>query len=401
MTAWPAPAPALGAAHRALHHLLDAWRSVTRRELAAFAALGWLFGVVDLSALTEVQPAQQTWALFWRLLMSPVIGALVLMLAWLPADRTPMDSPRRVASLAWACMVGSAAAVGAMWAAIDLFDWPTLWELCEPKCKTRLPASLLFAGDFLSVLLPGGMAVGVMELWRRHRRAETDLQAALHEHDALARRAMAARLAALQAQVEPQFLFDVLVDIEQQYAGDLAQGNAGPPHVSLSPSGGEPDAARPRARSEDAAAQLERLINHLRVALPRLRDNNATTLEGEAALLGSYLALWQGLYRQTMPLGTDWPAELKGERMPAMLLLPLLQRALRLAAPWPHAVCLKARRQAGRLLVELRVGQPGLCGDDAELTAQRERLQVLAGHSAQLRCESEGQSTCFTLDLPP
>ncbi len=373
MTAWPAPAPALGGASRALRHLLDAWRSVTRRELAAFAALGWLFGVVDLSALTEVQPAQQTWALFWRLLMSPVISALVLMLAWLPADRTPMDSPRRVASLGWACVVGSAAAVGAMWAAIDLFGWPTLWELCEPKCKTPMPAGLLFVGDFLSVLLPGGMAVGVLELWRRHRRAETDLQAALHEHDVLARRAMAARLAALQAQVEPQFLFDVLVDIEQQYAGEL---------------------------SADAAAQLERLINHLRVALPRLRDNNATTLEAEAALLGSYLALWQGLHRQTMPLGTDWPVELKGERMPAMLLLPLLQRALRLAEPWPHAVCLKARRTAGRLRVELRVGQPGLCGDDAELAAQRERLQVLVGDDARLLCESQANATCFTLELP-
>ena len=373
MTAWPAPAPALGGAGHALRHLLNAWRSVTRRELAAFAALGWLFGVVDLSALTEVQPAQQTWALFWRLLMSPVISALVLMLAWLPADRTPMDSPRRVASLGWACAAGSAAAVGAMWAAIDLFGWPTLWELCEPKCKTPMPAGLLFVGDFLSVLLPGGMAVGVLELWRRHRRAETDLQAALHEHDVLARRAMAARLAALQAQVEPQFLFDVLVDIEQQYAGEL---------------------------SADAAAQLERLINHLRVALPRLRDNNATTLEAEAALLGSYLALWQGLHRQTMPLGTDWPVELKGERMPAMLLLPLLQRALRLAEPWPHAVCLKARRTAGRLRVELRVGQPGLCGDDAELAAQRERLQVLVGDDARLLCESQANATCFTLELP-
>lgn len=374
MTAWPAPAPALGgAAARALRHLLDAWRSVTRRELAAFAALGWLFGVLDLSALTEVQPAQQTWALFWRLLMSPVISALVLMLAWLPADRTPMDSPRRVASLGWACVAGSAAAVGALWAAIDLFHWPTMWDLCEPKCKTPLPASLLFAGDFLSVLLPGAMAVGVLELWRRRRRAETDLQAALHEHDVLARRAMAARLAALQAQVEPQFLFDVLVDIEQQYASEPPSG---------------------------AAAQLERLIDHLRVALPRLRDNNATTLEAEAALLGSYLALWQGLHRQAMPLRTDWPAELKGERMPAMLLLPLLQRALRLAAPWPHAVCLKARRAAGRLQLELRVGQPGLCGDDAELAAQRERLQVLVGDGARLHCNSLADATCFTLELP-
>ncbi|MFO1340576.1 MAG: histidine kinase [Burkholderiaceae bacterium] len=388
MTARPLPAPALGGTARALRHLVGAWRSVTWRELAAFAALGWLFGVVDLSALTEVKAAQQTWALFWRLLMSPVISALVLMLAWLPADRLPMDHPRRLAGLCWACAVGSAAAVGAMWAAIELFHWPTLWELCDPKCKTPMPAGLLFVGDFLSVLLPGGMAVGVLELWRRHRRAETDLQAALHEHDVLARRAMAARLAALQAQVEPQFLFDVLVDIEQQYAGELAPGHAGP------------GAAGPRGPSEDAAAQLERLINHLRVALPRLRDNNATTLEAEAALLGSYLALWQGLHRQAVPLATDWPVELKGERMPAMLLLPLLQRALRLAAAWPHAVGLKARRQAGRLQVELRVGQPGLCGDDAELAAQRERLQVLVSSGARLHCESLPDATCFTLELP-
>ena len=59
----------------------------------------------------------------------------------------------------------------------------------------------------------------------------------------------------MQAQVEPHFLFDVLVDVQQQYA--LGQGEA-------------------------AAEQMERLIHHLRVALPRLREQNVTTLDAEA-----------------------------------------------------------------------------------------------------------------------
>ncbi|MBT9596948.1 MAG: histidine kinase [Vitreoscilla sp.] len=373
MTSWASRAALHPEPGGALRQLYAAWRSLHWRELAAFATLGLLYGVVDLSALSELKHAEQTWPLFWRLLLSPVICSLVLMLAWLPADRSPVQAPHRSAALIWATVLGSAAAAGVMWSLTAAGLWPSWADLCAPKCKAPPPAVLLLVSDFLGVLLPGAMAIGVVELWRRRRHAEMALQGALHEHDALARRAMAARLAAVQAQVEPHFLFDVLVDIEQQYAGAAPAG---------------------------AADQLDRLIAHLRVALPRLRENNVTTLDAEATLLGSYLALWQGLHGESIAYRTDWASGLGSRQMPAMLLLPLLQRALRLATPCPSAMALRAEALPGGLRVALMIAQTGLCGDDVELDAQRERLRVLAGEGAKLQCESIDGATTFTLELP-
>jgi len=261
-------------------------------------------------------------------------------------------------------------------------DWlglPTLEELCAPKCQPqKLPIWQRFTGDFLSILLPGGLAIGVVEMLRRRWRSQAQLQQLLQEQAALGRQAMAARLAAMQAQVEPRFLFDVLVDVQQQYA--LGQ-------------------------SDRAAEQLERLIHHLRAALPRLREHNVTTLDAEAALLGSYLALRQGLQHQPVELVDELPAELRGASLPAMLLLPLLQRALRLApAGLPPRVVLRAQRgtlaNPMALQVFLQISATGLCGDDAELTAHRERLQVLTSDAAGLKCHDIDGTTRFTLTLP-
>jgi hypothetical protein len=373
MTAWASDSPLAPAAAGPARHLLSAWRSLTWRELAAFAAFGWLFGVVDLSWLPELKQGEPTWPVFWRLLLGPIISSLVLMLAWLPADRSPAQSPRRVATLSWATAIGSVAAASVIWGLDALAVWPTAFDLCAPKCDHMPPAPLRFAADVLGMLLPAAMVVGVVELWRRRRCAETALHHALHEHNLLARQAMAARLAAMQAQVEPHFLFDALVDIEHRYAG---------------------------AAPAEAAAQLDRLITHLRVALPRLRENNVTTLDAESALLDSYLALWQGLHRRNIGYRADWPADMGHQRLPAMLLLPLLQRALRLATPCPAAISLTASPRFGDLRVTLTIAQTGLCGDDAELNAQRDRLRVLAGDRATLACESTDTTTTFTLDLP-
>ena len=358
-----------------LGHVLQAWRSVRWYELAGFVALGLLYGAVDLSGLADVKHLEQPWPLFWRLLLSPPICTLVLLLAWLPADRSDPTHPQRNQRLMLAAVLGSIIAVPLLWGVTELAQWPTWQDLCEEsKCKIQLTLMQRFSADFLSVLLPSALSLALIEMLRRRWRSEAMLQTLLGEQASLSRQAMAARLAAMQAQVEPQFLFNVLVDVQQQYA--LAQGEA-------------------------AAEQLERLIHHLRVALPRLRDQNVTTLDAEAALLGSYLSLRQGLERRPVQFDDALPPTLRSVTLPAMLLLPLLQRALRLApGGLPERIALTAWRNVGALGIRLTVSAPGLCGDDADLAAQRERLQVLAGDRACLRCEADEHSTRFTLELP-
>ena len=52
------------------------------------------------------------------------------------------------------------------------------------------------------------------------------------------------------------------------------------------------------------------------------------------------------------------------------------------------------------LQVFLQISATGLCGDDAELTAHRERLQVLTSDAAGLKCHDIDGTTRFTLTLP-
>lgn len=372
----PAVGPATGrGAAAGLHHLIASWRSVRWYELGGFLALGLLYGVVDLAALADVKHIDDPWPLFWRLLLSPPICTVVLLLVWLPADRSEPGHRLRNQRLMLAAVLGSLISVPLLWGIGDLAGWPTWQDLCtEPKCKTPLSIKQRFAADFLYTLLPSSLSLALIEMLRRRWRSEAMLQSLLNEQAALGRQAMASRLAAMQAQVEPRFLFEVLVDVQQQYA---------------------------LGRGEAAAEQLERLIHHLRVALPRLRDQNVTTLDAEAALLGSYLGLRRGLERRPVEFDDRLPAALRATPLPAMLLLPLLQRALRLAqGELPRRIELTAWRRVGTLGLCLTVSAPGLCGDDADLAAQRNRLQVLAGDAARLHCEEDAHATRFTLELP-
>jgi LytS/YehU family sensor histidine kinase len=87
-----------------------------------------------------------------------------------------------------------------------------------------------------------------------------------------------------------------------------------------------------------------------------------------------------------------------------MLLLPLVQRAMRVAqresGRVPERVELVIKRHGAELGVLLRIEAGGLCSDDPELARVRERLAGLYAGRAEMRCH--GQSGCseFVLRVP-
>jgi hypothetical protein len=358
-----------------LAHLWAAWRSLRPQELGWFTLMGLLYGLIDLGAMSYVGDDPRWLPALTRQLFSPVIVTLVLMLFWLPATRSSWEHPRRFWRLGVATLLGSLAATLFLWALVDLLAWPSIGDLIrarkgETEGGGRHLAILL--GDSLSVFIPSALTVALFEVMARRERTQARLQTLLHEQRVMARRAMASRLAAMQAQVEPQFLFDTLVDVEQAYA----------------------------AGDAEAPVQMERLIRHLRVALPRLRESGGT-LESEAALLESYLAVVAGRRKTAIHFSAHWPRELRGSALPPMLLLPLLQRALRLAAEPPNRCSLTVSSLGDGLRLQLSFDRPDLCGDDAELQALSERLRALSGGPAELRCSSTADTTLFTLELKP
>ena len=81
-------------------------------------------------------------------------------------------------------------------------------------------------------------------------------------------------------------------------------------------------------RMHRAADDLDRLINYLRVALPRLREPGST-IEAEIQLVQAYLAVVTSLHDGRPTLSVTLPDDCRCARFYPMLLLPLLQRAVR------------------------------------------------------------------------
>lgn len=339
-----------------------AWRSLRPREAAVFVLAAFLFGAVDLTSLLEYRVGDHLLEVLARHFLLPQVSGLVLLLCWLPAARSPATGAARRRRLIWATLIGSALGMVAAYVAMLAMPWPSICDLMrantgKPPCNEFRLTSLI--GGTLWIFMPALMIVGTLEMRTQRQRQHEAAQALLREHGALRRHALASRLAALQAQVDPALLFDALVSVEQAY--------------------GREDPA--------ASARLERLIRHLRVALPRLRESGAT-LGGEAELIASYLDLLRDL--NGAPPAFHCELGSRGATpLPPMLLLPLVQRALRLGHP---TRCWLTTERG----ITLGFDQPGLCSEDADLVSLRERLAVL---DARLVCSSHDGRTEFTLEL--
>lgn len=344
-------------------HVWRSWRSLRPYEALTFITAALLFGAIDLTSLLELDVGGLLPQLLGRHLGLPVLSCAVLLLCWLPAARSSPIHPARRARLVGATLLGSALTMAVIYPLAATLPWPSICDLYaakhgKPSCDVfRLPALI---GDTLWVSMPALMLVGMLEFRTLRRRQDQAAQDLLREHSQLRRHAMGARLAALQAQMDPGLLFDALVAVEQAYA----------------------------RQEPEASARLERLIRHLRVALPRLRESGAT-LGGEAELIASYLDLLRDLNGR--PPAFDCELGRHGAApLPPMLLLPLVQRALRLGHPQR---CWLVKGDG----ITLGFDQEGLCSDDADLASLRERLTVLG---AKLVCSSGQGRTEFTLELP-
>ncbi len=360
--------------------LVAAWCTVTPREVAAFALLGLSLGGIMVLSMTDARYAETTPARFAAALVDPLVCAALCLLAWLSADRSAVATAAapmaRVWRLALAVVVGSALGTWLVPELLRLAGLPDyvamMWHV---KDKPPPPMAMRRLAEFLYFAMPAGLTVGVMEMLARRRRTEQAVQRALLEHAAMSRQVLEARLAAMQAQVEPQFLFDVLVDVERLYGESASAG----------------------------AAQLERLIGHLRVALPRLRESGST-LGAEAELLASYLAVVQGTRhgaaRHRLEYSAHIAQALRSVGFHPMLLLPLVQRALRGIDSAVASVTLAASAGPAHLRVALTLTGADACRDDAELERVRERLQALYGGQAVLDCTGAERSSTFTITVP-
>jgi signal transduction histidine kinase len=165
------------------------------------------------------------------------------------------------------------------------------------RSEPRMTGFVIITGTALVL----GLIIALTALLReREARARSQALEFELERSRLEKQAVDARLALLQAQIEPHFLFNTLANVQA-----LVEGNS------------------PRA-----AEVLKSLIAYLRAAVPRLQEPEPT-LGGELALVRAYLVLMQMRMPDRLAFELRVDESLHGLRLPAMALLTLVENAVR------------------------------------------------------------------------
>jgi signal transduction histidine kinase len=199
----------------------------------------------------------------------------------------------------------------------------------------------------------GMLALG-LPLWQTQIRARAQQLADLRHA------VLAAELKALQAQIEPHFLYNTLANTRY-----LA-----------------------RQDPERAAQMLEHLIAYLHSALPDMRSRDST-LGREFDLAGHYLALMAIRFGQRLQYRLDCPPALAGMPVPPLLLMTLVENAVKHGVerkPGPVRVTLDAQRAGEAVTVTVGDDGMGIAATAPDggvgLRNLRQRLAALYGDRA-------------------
>ena len=204
------------------------------------------------------------------------------------------------------------------------------------------------------------LALGALERQRDSEAKSMSLELAL-QRSRLERHAADARLAVLTAQVEPHFLFNTLANVQ----------------------------ALVETGSPRAPAVLRSLIAYLKATMPRLDDGDAQ-LGREMALVRSYLELMHLRMPDRLSFSVDGDAALQGFPCPPMLLLTLVENAVRHGidpSETGGSIAVTTAREGELVRLSVRDDGAGM-GESAVpgtgLANLRERLAAFYGGAARL-----------------
>jgi len=202
--------------------------------------------------------------------------------------------------------------------------------------------------------------------------------------ESLKRQVIEARMAAMQAQIEPHFLFNTLGSIDHL--------------IEVDP--------------QRASQMQKHLIALLRASMPTLREANdggVRDLGRELAMVRPYLEILKVRMEERLATSIDMPDGLLSAEFPPMMLQTLVENAIKHGLePKPEGgrLDVKAEVAHGKLCITvadtgLGFGRAGTAGTGVGLANVRERLQLLYGARATLTiAENPGGGTVATIALP-
>jgi len=203
------------------------------------------------------------------------------------------------------------------------------------------------------------------------------------ESEQLKRQVVEARMAAMQAQVEPHFLFNTLASIDHLIETDPAR----------------------------ASVMQKNLIALLRASMPTMRDAHPTAhnLGREMAVIRPYLEILKVRMEDRLQTQINVPDGLLSADFPSMMIQSLVENAIKHGLePKPDGGLLSVRAEIvhGKLAVTvadtgLGFGKAATAGTGVGLANIRERLQLLYGNKASMVvAENAPSGTLVTLTVP-
>ncbi len=324
---------------------------LTVRNFGIALGLGFALGLVQ--AVGDLLVAKGS---FWKIVMAPIVPSMLqglcLLVAlaaassaatlrvprWLPFALAAAAATVAAAALEWGWYYVMTIAFG------EPFD-PTARDVAAHAWHWTPYRLTISAFAMLAAMQAADVA--------RRDRALRGLQM---EQTRVARAAYEARLTALQARVEPRFLFETLSDVERLYERNASLG----------------------------AQVLDELIVYLRAALPTV-DDTASSLAIELTLARNWLDIIRVRSgdRLTFAITEDAPGD---ARLPPMLLLPLVQHACEDGSDLTRAVFVETAHAGGRIRITV-IGPASAFAPakpSAAVDAVRERVDALYGDTGSL-----------------
>jgi len=257
-------------------------------------------------------------------------------------------------------------------------------EIASATEKPRKTTRVIRLGSFLPnlalLLIVASMVIKIVYAGRV--KAEVKAAAAQETADAesLKRQVVEARMAAMQAQVEPHFLFTTLASIDHLIEVDPSR----------------------------ASKMQKNLISLLRASMPTLRDAG-TSLGRELAVVRPYLEILRVRMEDRLQTEVNVSEGLHSAEFPAMMLQSLVENAIKHGLePKPEGGMLAVGAEVvhGKLAVTVAdtgvgFGRAATAGTGVGLSNIRERLKLLYEGDAELRiAENAPTGTRVTIVVP-
>jgi signal transduction histidine kinase len=257
----------------------------------------------------------------------------------------------------------------------------------EAKAEVAVSRGIRLGDHLMSLtmlVIVASIIAKVMGAGRKKAEVQAAVATERAEEESLKRQVVEARMAAMQAQVEPHFLFNTLASIDHLIETEPAR-----------------------------ASQMQKnLIALLRASMPTMREANATglrELRREMEVVRPYLEILKVRMEERLQVEIDVPEGLYSAEFPPMMIQSLVENAIK------HG--LEPKAEGGRLQVKAEIRHGKLCvtvadtglgfgkaataGTGVGLANIRERLQLLYGGRATLTItENQPSGTVVTITVP-